>query len=127
MAKVVDIRQALRAKAKSAPRKRRRRPVPKTPDHALLAGVVFELQSIYGEGEGNFAYRHRVVLPRKGGIAENLYDYGANEYLVGLVSECVGVNKWSKFSFGMLPTAHVVCIRQVVDAKPFETVQGCGK
>lgn len=120
MGKVLNIKDARRS-SKTAPRRRnRRKPAPKNIDHALLAGVVFEVQSIYGEGESNFAYRHRIRLRNKGGVAENLYDYGALEYLVGDVSECAGVNKWSKATFGMIPTAHVVCVRQIIGDKIFE-------
>lgn len=91
-------------------RRKRKKPAPKNLDHAMPAGVTFETTSIYGEGAENFAYRHRVRLRNKGGIAENLYDYGAQEYLVGDVSECIGVNKWSKPRFGMVPTTHIAAI-----------------
>lgn len=107
-----------RAAPKRAARRRKKKPAPKNLDHAFIAGTLLEVQSIYGEGEANFAYRHRVRLRNKGGIAENLYDYGAHEYLCGDVQECIGVNKWSKPTFGMIPTAHLVCIREIVEDEP---------
>lgn len=84
--------------------------MPKNPDHTWLAGTVVETTSIYGEGEGNYAHRHRIVLRQKGGLAENLYDYGAREYLVGDVSEMVGPKKWTPSALGMIPTEFVVSI-----------------
>lgn len=120
MAKILSLKDArLKPRLKPKP-PRRKKPVTKCMDSGLSAGVVFELQSIYGEGESNFAYRHRVRLRNKGGISENLYDYGANEYLVGDVCESIGVNKWSRPTFGMVPTAHIACIRQIPDDKLFE-------
>ena len=96
-------------------KRRRKKPVPKNPDAHMPAGVVFETISIYGEGESNIAHRHRVTLRKKGGIGENLYDYGAREYLVGDVSEYLGGKKWSKARFGMVPTEYVTSITHYED------------
>lgn len=119
MGQVVSLKTRRATTKKPTTRKRKRaKPAPKNIDHEFLAGVVFETMSIYGEGAENFAYRHRIRLRNKGGLAENMYDYGAHEYLVGDVSESIGVNKWSKPKFGLIPTTHIAAIVLVDDAKP---------
>lgn len=102
-------------KSAPKPKRRRRKPVPKNPDAHMPAGVVFETVSIYVEGEGNIAHRHRITMLRKGGIAENLYDYGAREYITGNVSEFMGGKKWSKPRFGIVPTEYVTSITHYED------------
>lgn len=123
MGQVVSLKSRQKATKPVTRKRKRAKPAPKNIDHAFEAGVTFEVQSIYGEGSDNFAYRHRVRLHNKGGLAENMYDYGAHEYLVGDVSESIGVNKWSKPKFGILPTAHMVAIVLVEEAKPIAALK----
>lgn len=113
---------ALRGSKRQAPavrrRKRRAKPEPKNLDHIWPVGTVVETTSIYGEGSENFAHRHRITLRNKGGIAENMYDYGAREYLAGDISEMIGPKKWTPLRLGIIPTESIVSIILHEDDKP---------
>jgi len=85
-----------------------------------VEGRVFEIVSSLAEGEDAHCTRVRVRLLRKGGIGNNLYDFGNTEYLAGMISEMLGPKKWTPYGYGLFPTDCIGFIREVVEPEPVD-------
>lgn len=97
-----------RAKRKRAPYNGPRDP------RAEVSPRVFELIMNSVEGDPACCIRQRIRF-EKGDFAENLYELGANQYLVGSLSEMIGHNKWSPFGWGMVCPADVTSVREIIE------------
>jgi hypothetical protein len=109
-------------------RKRRRKPVPKSLDPRRdMDNRTFEFTLTQTEGAEQFARRVRITMLAKGGLVNNIRKMHAtgDEYIVGMVSEEIGHNKWSPATYGGIPTIGMIAmVREVVEtAKPLASVK----
>jgi len=116
MAKLKVIQGGRGNAKKTAPKKRKRRPVRTLDPRVAVEGRTFEVITESGEGEYGIAHRFQIRLLHKGGISKNTGSLfpGGDQYLCGMVQELISAKKWSKPGYGGVICCEIVSIREIM-------------
>lgn len=117
MGQVVALRKpkpvVKRATKQASKKPARRRSAPLDPRHDEPDRVFEIIQNI---NDGEFLKRVRVRLLRPGGLKRNIVkEFGVNEYLVGMVSEPIGIAKWTPETYGGVLVLDIFGYREIVE------------
>lgn len=110
----------LRAK-KRPPLKRKKKP-PNPDVRARVTDRTFEVVCVVATSEYLQEKRVRIRV-KKGGLEDNVFSIGTNDYYAGMVSEHTVANKWTEYSWGHVATSFACFVREIESREPPHVVR----